>query len=230
MTTSPSWYLEITISQARIRWAFLRERTISPVSSSIPSSRTSTRLARLGRRLVFPLVQRDQPLGLVADVDDDLVAHDLDDLARDDGPDLEALALAQEMVEGLGSVFRGHDRRQFVVADIKLTKQVTIYHVSDSFQFRPCPPRQGGLVGQDAGAKRAGGRRVRSLPGLGQDRTISAQPRSDKPGKKKNHPSTQGVDLRKQYYKSCPPKTIAIRRELFTRARFPLPISRLPRP
>ena len=57
LTTSPSWYLEITISQARIRCAFLRERTISPVSSSIPSSRTSTSSPGCGRRLVFPLVR-----------------------------------------------------------------------------------------------------------------------------------------------------------------------------
>ena len=84
LTTSPSWYLEMTISQARMRWAFVRERTISPVSSSMPSSRTSTLSPGCGRRLVFPLVEGDQALGLVADVDDDLVADDLDDLARDD--------------------------------------------------------------------------------------------------------------------------------------------------
>ena len=62
-------------------------------------------VARLRRRLVFPLVERDEALGLVADVDDDLVADDLDDLARDDAADLEVLALAEELVEVVGPVF-----------------------------------------------------------------------------------------------------------------------------
>ncbi len=56
-------------------------------------------VARLRRRLVLPLVERDQALGLVADVDDHLVADDLDHPARDDAADLEALAPAQELVE-----------------------------------------------------------------------------------------------------------------------------------
>ena len=47
-TTSPSWYFEMTISQARMRWALRRDRTISPVSSSMPSSRTSTVSPGLG--------------------------------------------------------------------------------------------------------------------------------------------------------------------------------------
>jgi hypothetical protein len=41
VTTSPTRCTEMTRSQARMRWAFLRERTTSPVSSSMPSSRTS---------------------------------------------------------------------------------------------------------------------------------------------------------------------------------------------
>ena len=55
--------------------------------------------ARLRRGLVLPLTERDEPFGLVTDIDDDLVPDDLHDLARDDGADLEALPLAQEMVE-----------------------------------------------------------------------------------------------------------------------------------
>ena len=102
LTTSPSWYLEMTISQARIRCAFLRERTISPVSSSMPFEEDLDVVARLGRRLVLPLVERDEAFGLVADVDDDLVADDLDDFARDDAADLEVLAFAQELVEVVG--------------------------------------------------------------------------------------------------------------------------------
>src|SRR3954451_6567348 len=50
------------------------------------------------------------------------------------------------MVEGLGPVFRGDDRGQFIIADIKFTKKVTVYHVFDSFQFQPCPPRQSGMA------------------------------------------------------------------------------------
>ena len=38
-----------------------------------------------------------------------------------EGADLEALSLAQEMVESLAALLRGHDGRQFVFADIKLT-------------------------------------------------------------------------------------------------------------
>ena len=125
----------MTISQARIRCAFLRERTISPVSSSMPSSRTSTLVAGLGRRLVLPLVERDEALGLVADVDDDLVADDLDDLARDDPADLEALALAEEVVEVVVAVLAHDQGRELVFADIKFTEQVTIYHVR--FRFNP---------------------------------------------------------------------------------------------
>ena len=104
LTTSPSWYLEMTISQARIRCAFLRERTISPVSSSMPSSRTSTSSPGCGGGSSSHSFERDEALGLVADIDDDLVADDLDDLARDDAADLEALALAQELVERVGAV------------------------------------------------------------------------------------------------------------------------------
>ena len=111
----------MTISQARIRCAFLRERTISPVSSSMPSSRTSTLSPVLGRRLVLPLIERDEALRLVADVHDDLVADDLDDPARDDAADLEVLALAQEPVE-VGVVLAGAEGRELIVADIKFTK------------------------------------------------------------------------------------------------------------
>ena len=74
---------------------------------------------RLG--LVLPLVERHQTFGLVSHIDDDLVAHDLDDPARNDGPDLEALAFAQEVVEGLGAVLGSDDRRQLVFVDVKFT-------------------------------------------------------------------------------------------------------------
>ena len=127
----------MTISQARIRCAFLRDRTISPVSSSMPSSRTSTSSPGDGRRLVLPLVERNQALGLVADIHDDLVADDLDHLARDDATDLEALARAQELVERVGAVLRRDQGRELVITDIKFTKKITIYHVRVSFPYPP---------------------------------------------------------------------------------------------
>ena len=206
LTTSPSWYLEMTISQARIRWAFLRERTISPVSSSIPSSRTSTSSPGCGRRLVLPLVERDEALGLVADVDDDLVADDLDDLARDDAADLEALALAEELVEVVGAVLAGDDGRQFVFADVEFAEQVAIYHVSDSFRFRPLPTEARRIRRIEAPAECAGrllaparfGSAPNALP-AGLDPT--------QPGKKKNHPSdARGGLTQTVYYKSGPSK------------------------
>ena len=98
-------------------------------------------VARLGGRLVLPLVERNQALGLVADIDDHLVADDLDHLARDDAADLEALAPAQELVEGVGAVLAGHQGRELIIADIKFTKQITIYHVRVSFPY-PSPRRQ----------------------------------------------------------------------------------------
>src|SRR5208282_1454728 len=63
-------------------------------------------LARLRMRFVFPLAKGHQTLGFVADIDDDLVTHHFHDLARDDGADLEALSLAQEMVESLAAILR----------------------------------------------------------------------------------------------------------------------------
>ena len=104
-------------------------------------------LARLRRRLVFPLVERDQPFRLVTNIDDDLIADDLDDLARDDGADLEVLALAQKVLERLGAILGGHHRRQLVFADIELTKQVTIYHVC-GFVSLPTLPTEARRTGR----------------------------------------------------------------------------------
>ena len=192
LTTSPSWYLEMTISQARIRCAFLRERTISPVSSSMPSSRTSTVVARLGRRLVLPLVQRDETLRLVADVDDHLVADDLDDLARDDAADLEALAARRGIGRARSPPSPVDDGGQLVVADVEFAEQVAIYHVRP-FRSKPLShegegmsgmtPRRGDPVTiavlRPARLARAG----RRLPYWARY----------KEAEEKNHPSTQGV-------------------------------------
>ena len=197
LTTSPSWYLEMTISQARIRCAFLRERTISPVSSSMPSSRTSTSSPGCGRRLVFPLVERDEAFGLVADVDDDLVADDLDDLARDDAADLEALALARGTGRGsFAAVLAGDHGGQLVVADVEFTKQVTIYH-GCSFRF---PPRRRGEETPGKGPRSTLG--PGSTAGQRVDGTRSGacgRPgvECEVPGKKA-HPSTQGRAHRKK--------------------------------
>ena len=116
---------------------FLRERTISPVSSSMPSSRTSTLSPVHRRRLVLPLVERDEALGLVADVDDDLVADDLDDLARDDPADLEALALAQELVEACSVPSSPVTR---AVSSSSLTSNSRSRLRSTMFDFASIPP------------------------------------------------------------------------------------------
>src|SRR5262249_14782903 len=86
------------------------------------------RVAGLGRGLVLPLVEVDQALGLVADVDDDVIAVDLDDLAGDDAADLEALAVAEELAHVLGAVLGGHGGRQLIFADVEFAEQVAIYH------------------------------------------------------------------------------------------------------
>ena len=56
------------------------------------------RVADLGRRrvgaVVLPLVERDDAFGLVADVDDDIVAEDLEDAAGDDLVGFEVLFVA----------------------------------------------------------------------------------------------------------------------------------------
>src|SRR4051794_10385932 len=99
------------------------------------------------------------------------------------------------MLKGLGPVFRSDDRGQFIIADIKFTKKVTVYHVFDSFQFQPCPPRQSGMARSSASG--VSGRRFRpcsfgSAPNAPRPVSNKAQPE-----KKKNHPPTQGVGLRK---------------------------------
>ena len=87
-------------------------------------------VARLGGRLVLPLEERDEPFRLVADVHDHLVADDLDDRARDDLADVEVRAAVGQIPVEVAGVrpLRGHDGRQFVLADVEFTKQVAIYH------------------------------------------------------------------------------------------------------
>ena len=84
----------------------------------------------LWRRLVLPFVERDQALGLVANIHDDLIADDFHHFAGDDATDLEVLTTAQEMVELVRAVFSSHESRELIVADVKFTEQVTIYHNS----------------------------------------------------------------------------------------------------
>ena len=78
-------------------------------------------VARLGGFLpIFPLVERDEPFGLVTDVDDHLVADDLDDPAWNDAAGLNPPAVAEEVVhvELLG----------VHIGDVEFAKQVSIYH------------------------------------------------------------------------------------------------------
>ena len=107
-------------------------------------------LAGNRRRLVLPLVQGDQALGLVADIHDHLVADDLDDLARDNAANLEALTSAQDLFECVRAVFPGHQGRELVFIDIEFTKQITIYHVPVSSLFRPTRNEQGRSIAATA--------------------------------------------------------------------------------
>ncbi len=86
----------------------------------------------LGRGLVFPLEEGDQAFRLVTDVDDDLIADDLDDLARDDAADVEILAtFAEEAVEVAGfRAVRAHHSCQLILADVEFAKQITVDHGS----------------------------------------------------------------------------------------------------
>ena len=61
-------------------------------------------VARLGRGFIFPLVERDEPFGLVANVDDHLIAHDFDDLAGDDAANVEVLAFFEVAIELVGTI------------------------------------------------------------------------------------------------------------------------------
>jgi hypothetical protein len=101
-------------------------------------------VAGLGRRLVLPFVERDQALGLVPNIHDHLVADDLHHPAGHDAADFEVLTTAQELVELVFAIFSGHEGREFIVADIKFTEQVTIYHSSKiRFPIHPLRNREG---------------------------------------------------------------------------------------
>ena len=110
-------------------------------------------VAGLGRRFVLPLVEGDEALGLVADVDDHLVADQLDHLARDDAADLEALAFAEEVVEVLGVLAGGDHRGQFVLVDVEFAKEVAIYHKSRF--VKGLPPRAVPTAGADSSTRDA---------------------------------------------------------------------------
>ena len=127
----------MTISHARIRCAFLRDKHDLAGLVLHALEQHLDGLAGNRRRLVLPLVQSDQALGLVADIDDDLIADDLDDPARDNAANLEALTSAQDLIERVRAVLRRDQGRQLVFIDIEFAEQITIYHVPVSSLFRP---------------------------------------------------------------------------------------------
>ena len=105
-------------------------------------------VARLGRGLVFPLVERNKPFRLVADVNDDLITDDLDDLAGDNPSDIEVLSLlVEEPVEIIRFAVGRNDRRQLLFRDIKFAKQVAIYHGNP---FRSDSENRAGLNSQES--------------------------------------------------------------------------------
>jgi len=110
-------------------------------------------VARPGGRLVLPLAQRHEAFRLVTDVDDDLVADHLDDLAGDDAADHEVLAVAEGAFDVVGPPFAGDHGGQFLVTDVEFAQQVAVYH-SGSFRF---PPRRRREVTPDRGPRSAPG-------------------------------------------------------------------------
>ena len=153
-------------------------------------------VARLGRCLVLPFAQRHEAFRLVTDVDDDLVADHLDDLAGDDAADHEVLAVAEGAFDVVGPPFAGDHGGQFLVTDVEFAQQVAVYH-SGSFRFLPRRRREvtpdkgprstlgpGSTAGQRVDGTRSG---ACGRPGV----------ECEVPGKKA-HPSTQGRAHRKK--------------------------------
>ncbi len=86
-------------------------------------------VARLGAPFgVIPLVERDESLGLVADVDDRLVADDVDDLAVHDRIEHILLALFEESHRILQAAVGVDGGGEFLFGDVELAEQVAIYH------------------------------------------------------------------------------------------------------
>jgi hypothetical protein len=79
-------------------------------------------IARLGRGLpVFPFVERDEPFRLVTDIDDYLVANDLNHSTWDNATGLDARAIAQELIHVKIFAVR-------FFSDVEFAEQVAIYH------------------------------------------------------------------------------------------------------
>src|SRR5262249_54226323 len=83
--------------------------------------------------LVVPLLDGDDPLALVADVHQDLVADDVDDAAVDDLVDLEDLAVVHEPVLDVAAgVVTAESSLQLVLqlrlGKVVLPQQITIHH------------------------------------------------------------------------------------------------------
>jgi hypothetical protein len=102
------------------------------------------RLADLGQlRLVepffLPLLDRDDPLALVADVDDDLIADDGQDVPGDDLVDFEVLGFLVERLDDLllEEVFELAAQLGFL--GVELAKEVAINH-KKRVSLRPHPP------------------------------------------------------------------------------------------
>ena len=104
-----------------------------PTSSSTVSRRTWICVADLGRddlvgAFVAPLVELDDAFGLVADVDHDVVADDVEDPAGDDLVGLEVLFFVGEpggdvLVERFVEL-----RLEFSVGQVELTEQIAVDH------------------------------------------------------------------------------------------------------
>ena len=121
-----------------------------PSSLSTVSSSTSTVSPALGggasAALLLPLVDLDDAFGLVADVDDDVVAADLEHLAGDDLVGLVVLLFALDpggdfLVEDVVDVL------DLVVGDVELAEEVAVDHSVGGEVARTTRVRVGGCNG-----------------------------------------------------------------------------------
>ena len=119
---------------------------MAPDSSSTDSRRTMDLVAELGRDdlvgpFVLPFLERDDAFALVADIDDDVVADDIEHAAFDDLVDVEFFFVGEGdegMVGFVGGTPHGLRELLFEIlfGKIVLPKQIPINHAGRSFR---CP-------------------------------------------------------------------------------------------